>query len=271
MTTDRETAEVIRVWMKEEVPLDDAGIHRVLARLPDIPQRRHRWLWPLDWRPFASDATRDAGVHGVRMTDHRPGSMSDTTDRLPTATGRTRLMFSPVKAIVGGALVFAIGGVFLIAQPFGQQGDSVPAAAPVVEQTEAVRVTAAQACAWDFPDGIQTGTCTITASDPRLTGTAIITQREIVNAAGGDNEIETYDEVLHGPEGTWTGRHYVVFDRGAYTAYPLVILSGDGAYEGWTYVAAGAASPPDGNGDFVGALYQGPPPATWEMPIAPSQ
>ena len=34
-------------------------------------------------------------------------------------------MFSPVKAITAGALVFALGGAFLIAQPFGQQG-SVP-------------------------------------------------------------------------------------------------------------------------------------------------
>ena len=30
-------------------------------------------------------------------------------------------MLSPVKAITAGALVFAIGGVFLIAQPFDQQ------------------------------------------------------------------------------------------------------------------------------------------------------
>ena len=36
-------------------------------------------------------------------------------------------MLSPVKAITAGALVFALGGVMLIAQPFGQQG-SVPGA-----------------------------------------------------------------------------------------------------------------------------------------------
>jgi hypothetical protein len=37
-------------------------------------------------------------------------------------------MFSPANAITAGALVFAIGGVMLIAQPFEQQG-SVPGAA----------------------------------------------------------------------------------------------------------------------------------------------
>ena len=34
MTNERETAEVIRTWMKEEVQLDDAGVHRVLAPVP---------------------------------------------------------------------------------------------------------------------------------------------------------------------------------------------------------------------------------------------
>ena len=42
--------------------------------------------------------------------------------------GRTQTMFSPTKAITAGALVFAIGGVMLIAQPLQQQG-SVPGAA----------------------------------------------------------------------------------------------------------------------------------------------
>jgi len=37
-------------------------------------------------------------------------------------------MLSPVKAITAGAFIFAIGGAFLIAQPFGQQQSSVPGA-----------------------------------------------------------------------------------------------------------------------------------------------
>ena len=36
-------------------------------------------------------------------------------------------MLSPVKAITAGALVFALSGAFLIAQPFDQQA-SVPGA-----------------------------------------------------------------------------------------------------------------------------------------------
>ena len=37
-------------------------------------------------------------------------------------------MFSPVKAITAGALVFAVGGLLLIAQPFDQPGVGVPGA-----------------------------------------------------------------------------------------------------------------------------------------------
>jgi hypothetical protein len=46
----------------------------------------------------------------------------------PTVIGRTQSMFSPVKTITAGAIVFALGGVLLIAQPFEQQG-RVPGAA----------------------------------------------------------------------------------------------------------------------------------------------
>ena len=50
-------------------------------------------------------------------------------------------MFSPVKAITAGALVFALGGVLLIAQPFDQQGGSVPGAATDADIVPPVEVT----------------------------------------------------------------------------------------------------------------------------------
>ncbi len=265
MTTDEQMTSLVRSWLEATAGSPHTAsrtVSEVMSRLPQTRQRS-RW-WPLPTLERRSGpASRDA--------ESQPLTHGPSIDRFPIVTRRTVTMLSPVKAITAGALVFALGGLFLVAEPFDQQGGSVPGA-PIVAQTDAVRVTASQECSWDFPDGIQTATCIITASDPRLTGTATITQREIVNATGGDNDLETYDEVLQGPEGTWTGRHFVVFDRSsAYTAYPLVVVTGDGAYEGWTYVAAGAASPPDGNGDFVGVLYQGPPPAAWEMPTVPSQ
>jgi hypothetical protein len=46
-------------------------------------------------------------------------------------------MFSPVKAITAGAVIFAIGGAFLIAQPFDQQAN-VPGAEAPTDSTPAV-------------------------------------------------------------------------------------------------------------------------------------
>ncbi|MEA2026800.1 MAG: hypothetical protein U9O18_08910, partial [Chloroflexota bacterium] len=45
-------------------------------------------------------------------------------------------MLSPVKAITAGAIIFALGGAFLIAQPFDREGGGVPGA----ESSEPVTV-----------------------------------------------------------------------------------------------------------------------------------
>ena len=72
-------------------------------------------------------------------------------------------MFSPVKAITAGALVFALGGMFLIAQPFGQQGATVPGAA-----TDEVAPNTEFTAEWGFTSGC----CVVVepASDPRFAG-----------------------------------------------------------------------------------------------------
>jgi hypothetical protein len=250
MTTDRETAEVIRSWMKEEVQLNDAGIHRVLARLPDTPQRRHRWLWPLDWHPFAPGATRSADVQGVQATGRRPGPIPATTDSPHIVTGRTRLMFSPVKAIIASALAFALGGAFLIAQPFGQQEGLAPGAEPA--GIEGARVTVAQDCP-ELEDSIQV--CTWTSSDPRLTGTMTMEMDGAIELPAGvvGGDFFWVDATVEGPEGTWTGRLYI---NGTDPSASLAVLSGSGAYEGWQYVATDIG----GNGyhfDWNGVIYEG--------------
>lgn len=252
MTTDRETAEVIRSWMKEGVQLNDAGIHRVLARLPDTPQRRHRWLWPLDWHPFAPGATRSAGAHGVQATGRRPGPIPATTDGSHIVTGRTRLMFSPVKAIIAGALAFALGGAFLIAQPFGQQEGLAPGAEPA--SMEGARVAVAQDC-----PGLEVSTvCTWTSSDPRLTGTLTWEGDGAIELPEGDvsgaGDFVWLDATVEGPEGSWTGRLYI---NGSHIPLvSLAVLSGSGAYEGWQYIANDVG----GNGyhdDWSGVIYEG--------------
>lgn len=74
-------------------------------------------------------------------------------------------MFSPINAITAGALVVAIGGAFLIAQPFGQQGGSVPGAATDAEALRPALITGTMV---HHNPSWETGR--VEASDPRLTG-----------------------------------------------------------------------------------------------------
>jgi hypothetical protein len=93
-------------------------------------------------------------------------------------------MFSPTNTVVAGVLAFAIGGVFLITQPFGGTTDLAPGAATDTDAPEAAWVTGT----------IGLGNCILpeseevtpevvrlrehcapqrwTMSDPRLSGTA---------------------------------------------------------------------------------------------------
>ena len=121
--TNKQLAPKVRSWLKStDVTPEDArrSVGVVSGRAERTPQRG-RW-WPLPaFRRGPKPPTADA-------TARRPTSTPAEIGRPPTVTGRTRSMFSPVKAITAGALVFAIGGAFLVAQPFGQQG-GVPGAA----------------------------------------------------------------------------------------------------------------------------------------------
>jgi hypothetical protein len=121
----------------------------------------------------------------------------------------------------------------------------------------AVKVTGAQDCAFS------SGRCTFTASDPRVAGAGTVSALNPVYNSEGI-PILTWDEVrLEGPDGTWSGHHYVVAGE-AGTVYVFMVLSGDGPYKGWHYVAAGTDSVPHGEHDLIGVLYEGPLP-----PIGP--
>jgi len=123
----------VRSWLKDEdVVLPDAeqAGRLVAAGLPQTRQLRRKW-WPL---PSFKGTSVPPRV--MPDTEYQPTSIPATNGHTPTVIGRTQSMFSPVKAITAGALVFALGGAFLIAQPFDQQGGSVPGA-----ETEAIAPT----------------------------------------------------------------------------------------------------------------------------------
>ena len=76
------------------------------------------------------------------------------------------------------------------------------------------------------------------------------------------------DAWIEGPEGNWTGHHYLFADSGGTGQVDAVLmLAGEGAYEGWSYVAFG--SDPGGHGDheLTGVLFQGSLPPVGSVPI----
>jgi hypothetical protein len=172
--------------------------------------------------------------------------------------GRSYVMFSPVKAIVAGSLIFAVVGVLSIAQPFDQQEATVPGApvaspspaASVSTETDpappsAARVTGTEVVSdvvsgpTTTVDGVRqmrglTATSTDTMDDPRVSGSgAIVGNYDVYGDVGtqwGTYRLENADGAW---EGTWRG---AIWSRGGGTEHTMW-LTGSGAYEGLTYYA----------------------------------
>lgn len=122
--SDQMTPEV-REWMKRtEVPPPDSRLsaREVMDRLPTVRRRKRWWPFPVFYQKPQSPPSPSG------RSEYQPGPILATDGHIPTVTWRTQTMFSPAKAIIAGALVFAIGGALLIAQPFEQQGSDLPGA-----------------------------------------------------------------------------------------------------------------------------------------------
>ena len=239
---------VLATWLKDTAaaPPDPRKTARDVAELlPRTPQvGRYRWL-----------------PSRLRTSDLAHGN-DQATGHLPAATGRTRLMFSPVKAIIGGALIFAIGGAFLIARPMDQHQVATPGAEAAYPT--GTRVAVAQDCDRE----VDPPACAWTSSDARLTGA--FTEEpvgSIVSVSGLDGDFEWAEVTLDGPEGAWTGHLYIAFTD---PSWGFVVLSGSGDYEGWQYVATGTGG--DGrHDDWSGIIYEGELPPFGPLPSAASE
>lgn len=134
-------------------------------------------------------------------------------------------------------------------------------ALPVAAQRDAVVVTATQECDLNATPVA----CTYTASDPRVAGTGGHVFVEGISGQGDfvvpGSEVAVYwtDYWIEGPAGAWTGHGYLVGDDTG-TIHALVMLAGDGAYQGWSYVAYGDDPEADANHDMIGVIYEGPLP-----------
>jgi len=163
MRNDERMADELRAFYEERPQVQPDRIRMAHGVLDEIHSQPHgqqtRW-----WLPsFKRTPTPPTAVP---RTEHQPSSIPDPNGLSPNLTGRTQSMFSPVKAVAAGALVFALGGMFLIAQPFGQQRDNVPVA-EIGGYVEPVKFTAVFA---PVPGG--PATCEVVDGVTQCTGNA---------------------------------------------------------------------------------------------------
>jgi hypothetical protein len=253
MNDDQLLGEV-GAWLRDgdfEPPDARASVRRAMARTLQVRQRS-RW-WPL---PVLG---RVAGPPRMDQTaEFEPDPISATNGHTAIVTGRTRIMLSPAKASFVGAIVFAIGGAWLMAQPL-QQPSIVPGAATEAGEGSVLkpalvtgrRVFVSETSFTEERESadslVQRGRITEVRafmSDERLSGNVVITDNADRFFDGSPSPERYAGDVLWGTieitndSGTWTGTAVGTTDdttaSGAgVTYYELV---GSGGYEGLSAV-----------------------------------
>ena len=151
-------------------------------------------------------------------------------------------MLSPTKAIIAGALVFAIGGTFLVAQPFEQQV-SVPGAATEMAPSTFTMQRSGEPEVTTDPSGATIAVGPVEATDERASGThTVISAGVMVDVADGDSGRLASDAVrIVNDGGSWVGssRGFLTFPSdGPETVQFLGELVGEDGYEGLTMILA---------------------------------
>jgi hypothetical protein len=272
MNDERLGKEISDHYRETDVaPLDSRESAREVAtRLPQVEQVKRR-----RWRPT-----------WLTRTTQQPTSIPSANGHTPTVPGRTQSMLSPVQAITAGALVFAIGGVLLIAQPFEQQGSIVPGAD--AEAVASTWVTGDIRPAPSCSDGdiemdgdvlrsrnIECSPQTWTSSDPRLTGEVSRRWNEDtyqMDDGPGSKSVYIDAAYLRNEDGGWTCVDSGLDDSGSSTvatttpvyAYTCI---GDGGYDGLSAMLV--LEPTVGySEEFVGLIFPGDFPPVPEPPAA---
>jgi hypothetical protein len=272
----------------EETPPDPrSSADRVMVEVPDTPQVRRRWWLP----PFRRKADTESVM---ASTEFQPTSIPATNGRShhahsPTVLGRTQSMFSPVKAITAGALVFAIGGAFLIAQPFSQQpavpGAETEAIAPTwVTGTVSRAVSTLDGPACSGPDSVESdgdvrhdwiiecGPQTWTSSDPRLTAEVVRRWNEdVFQTDEGTISVSMGTAYLRNDGGGWACSDSSLL-KGSGTFSEAVTETtftciGDGGYEDLSAILVSEMGP-NFSEEFVGLIFSGDFPPLPEPPAA---
>ena len=192
-------------------------------------------------------------------------------------------MFSPAKVITAGALVFALGGVLLIAQPF-EQGGGVPGAATEAIAPTWVTGTVQPASSCSGPDSVESDgdvrhdwitECSPqswTSSDPRLTGEVVRRWNEdVFTTDEGTISISMDAAYLRNERGGWACSASDLLKGSGQFSAPVTGATfnciGDGGYAGLSAILvleeAGGFSE-----DLVGLIFSGDFPPLPEPPAA---
>jgi hypothetical protein len=249
-------------WLQESDPKSpDAreSVRHAMDQMPRVRQRSRWWPLPVFYRGTQTSTAIDTVAY-------QPSPIPASNGHTPTVIGRTSSMLSPAKALIAGAVVFAIGGVMFIAQPFQQQG-ILPGADGEACTTPVMPVTGTIHWGGEGSDTQRTVTesgehtrdfvydSDMAVSDDRLNGATTASdgawdQSDVDGAHAG---IYRGNRVIENAGGTWEGPETLVDDPDGDGFLSMMDLVGTGDYEGLTAVlfmdnTAATAS-------FKGAIY----------------
>ena len=164
--------------------------------------------------------------------------------------------------VAGAAIVVCLllGGATTAAQSPGA-GQS-PAAWTVVTGTSDCSLTTAGTAPSPPPYVLanQVVTCADVSSDPRVTGTSVVALNvEGWDPAQGHSAFTWTDVTLKGPDGTWTGHGYGIYD-GAGVVHLVTCMAGSGRYDGLTYAYSATIPAGSAHLDIIGLIQPGSPP-----------
>lgn len=265
--SDEQMQSLLDAWFRDTdvTPPDTRRTaSRLMARVPKVRQRG-RWLpFPLFRRTSPAPVVTDTPGR------YQPSLVSAVNGHTPIAIGRTRLMLSPARFILVGALVFAIGGALLIDRPLGQPAEIAPAA-EVGDYAVPVEFTAVMASLTQQASptcetvrgmteclGLVTSGRMSAASDPRLDGLILASMNQ--NQWPLQPFMDTVSLRISNDVGAWQGSFVGVREASGLSPATLVLV-GEGAYEG-LYAWMDVSDMPSVSGVIFGA----PPP---EVPAIP--
>jgi hypothetical protein len=194
-------------------------------------------------------------------------------------------MFSPAKALIAGALVFGIGGVLLVAEPFQQQGSAPGAESEGVAPTWVTgSMQHVESSCSETGSSIEGGStrhsyeCTYawTSSDPRLTGdVSRLWSQDTYQTDEGPIAVGMEAYFLRNEGGDWTCSYgdlakgsdpmtqEVLTETNTYTCV------GSGGYAGLSAVLVSEWPDPESlTEEFVGLVFPGDVPPPPEAPTA---